>query len=149
MIRDMQDADIEALREIHEQSGFDYLFPPLGDPLFLVKKVVEDKGRIVQGIAAKVEVTMYLWVEHSAGTPEQRWRWLQDLVEETKLAAWQKGIDTITCVVPPEIAGSFEKRLEAIGMVRDREWPKFSFDLTNYVPAVRVESADGKECASY
>ena len=26
------------------------------------------------------------------------------------------------------------KRLEEIGMVRDRPWPKFSFDLNEYIP---------------
>jgi hypothetical protein len=139
LIRDMELKDVETLEAIHKQSGFDYLFPLLDDPLFVVKKVSEVDGRVVQGIAAKIEVTMYLWLSHVDGTPEERWQWLQDLVEETKHAAWLKGLDTITCVVPPEIADSFEKRLKAIGMERDRPWPKFSFDLQSYVPRVESE----------
>jgi hypothetical protein len=139
MIRDVEEKDIEALKAIHRENNFDYLFPPLGDPLFLVKKCVEENGVVVQGIAAKIELTVYIWVSHLYGTPEDRWRWMQELVEATKLAAWQKGVDTLTCVVPPEIADSFERRLSAIGMSRDRPWPKFSCDITEYVPRVESE----------
>ncbi len=135
MIRDFQKEDTAALKIIHELSDFDYGFQCLEDPLFLVKKIAEEDGKVVQGIAANREVTVYLWIDHSAGTPEKRWQWMQELVEATKLEAWKKGLDTITCVVPPEIADSFEKRLKQIGMNRDRPWPKFSFDLTEYVPA--------------
>lgn len=135
MIRDVEKGDIETLKAIHRASEFDYKFPDLGDPLFISKKVVEQNGRVVQGIAAKLELTVYLWIDHSAGTPEKRWEWMQELVEATKLEAWKKGLDTITCVVPPEIADSFEKRLENIGMSRDRPWPRFSYDVTEYVPA--------------
>ena len=136
MIRDTGKMDIPALEIIHELSGLDYQFPDLDDPLFIVKKTIEEDGKVVQGIAAKLEATVYLWVDHSAGTPEQRWEWMKELVEATKLAAWEKGLDCLSCVVPPEIADSFEKRLKEIGMDRDRPWPKFSFDLTKY----RVES---------
>lgn len=139
MLRDIEKKDIEALKVIHSESGFDYGFPDLTDPLFLVKKCIEENGRVVQGIAAKVELTVYLWVGHSDGTAEERWQWMQQLVEATKLDAWKKGIDTLTCVVPPEIADSFEKRLSAIGMTRDRNWPKFSFDLVDFFPRVESE----------
>jgi hypothetical protein len=139
VIRDVQEKDIESLKAIHTASGFDYLFPRLDDPLFLVKKCVEENGVVVQGIAAKLEATIYLWVDHSAGTPEQRWDWMQKLVESMKISAWLKGLDTLTCVVPPEIADTFERRLAAIGMTRDRPWPKFSFDLIDYVPRVESE----------
>jgi hypothetical protein len=142
MIREMVEDDVAALKAIHAKSGFDYVFPDLCDPLFLVSKVVENEGCVVQGIAAKIELTVCLWVDHSKGTPEQRWQWLRELIEETKQAAWLRGVDTITCVVPPEIADSFEKRLKAVGMSRDRPWPKFSFNLLDYIPVVRVESAE-------
>jgi hypothetical protein len=140
MIRDYDKADLQALKEIHRLSGFDYRFPDLEDPLFVARKTVEENGRAVQGIAVKLEGTVYLWIAHDWGTPEERWQRMQELVEAAKLAAWEKGLDTLTCVVPPEIAESFEKRLKQIGMERDRPWVKFSFDLTTYHPAPRVES---------
>jgi hypothetical protein len=148
MIRDMEEKDIETLKAIHRESGLDYLFPALGDPLFVVKKCSQEEGRAIQGIAVKLEGTVYLILDHGWSTPEARWQKLQELVEEVKLAAWRKGLDTLTCVVPPELVGSFGKRLEAMGLSEDRPWKKYSFDLTKYVPAVRVESADEKPCVS-
>lgn len=140
MIRDMQPEDVHTLSLIHKESGFDYGFPQLSDPLFIAKKVVEENGKPVQGIALKLQAEVYLWIDHSYSTPEERWCKLQALTEAAKLAAWQRGLDCLVCVVPPEIAETFEKRLTQIGMSRDRAWPKFSFDLTGYIPTQAEES---------
>ena len=134
--RDTEKRDYAEIEALHELSGFDYQFPDLDDPLFIVKKTAEEDGRVVQAIALKLQAEVYLWIDHSWGTPEERWCKLQTLTEEAKQAAWLRGLDSLVCVVPPEIADSFEKRLKAIGMERDRPWPKFSFDLRQY----RVES---------
>lgn len=141
MIRDYQKRDEEALKAIHEASGFDYQFPDLDDPLFIYKGIVAEEGRVAQGIAVKLQGEVYIYVDHSWSTPELRWVRFQELTEEAKRAAWQKGLDSLICVVPPEIADSFEKRLKQIGMVKNLGWPRFTFDLTAYKPTeVRVES---------
>jgi len=138
MIRDSEPKDFATFEAIHSASGYDYKFPDLTDPLFVVAKTVEDDGRPVQGIALKLQAEVFLWVDHSWKTPEERWTALLELTEAAKLAAWAKGLDSLVCVVPPEIADAFEKRLETIGMLRDRPWPKFSFSLIDYIPN-RVE----------
>jgi len=140
VIREYRDSDKWAFRTIHEASGFDYKFPDLDDPLFIYKGTVEEEGQVVQGILLKLQAEVYLYVSPTWGTPEDRWNRLLELTEAAKLAGWQKGLDCLVCVVPPEIADSFEKRLQQIGMVRDRPWPKFSFDLVEYTPKIRVES---------
>jgi hypothetical protein len=140
MIREYEQQDEYAVRAMHEESGFDYRFPDLSDPLFIAKLTAEQDGRAVQAIALKLQAEVYLWVDHSWGTPEQRWGLLKELTEEAKIAGWLKGLDSLVCVVPPEIADTFEKRLEAIGMTRDRPWPKFSISLLEYIPN-RVESS--------
>jgi hypothetical protein len=130
MIRDVEKSDHSILREVHTSSGLDYGFPDLDDSLFIVK--VTD-GR--HGLAVKLEGTVYLWLDHEKGTPEERWQVFNELVEEAKRQAWEKGLDCLTCVVPPELVKSFDKRLREIGMTADRPWPKYSFDLTSYQPA--------------
>lgn len=137
MIRDLKDADKQSLINIHEASGFDYKFPDLSDPLFIIQKVSDQDG-VHQGIAVKIEATVYLWVDSRWRTPHERWIALQDLVEEAKKEAWKRGLDTLTCVIPPELEKRFAKRLRKIGMTRDREWPKWSFDLNEYVPRERL-----------
>jgi len=141
MIRDFSPSDRQALEEIHEASGFDYTFPDLDDPLFVVKKVSDESG-VHHGIAVKIEATVYLWVDARHGTPLDRWLQIQELVEAAKKEAWEKGLDTLTCVVPPEIEKRFAKRLKQIGMERDRNWPKFSFDLSSYCPKEIAVQAD-------
>lgn len=133
MIREFEKSDLQALEEIHNASNFDYQFPDLNDPLFIVRKVSDESG-VHHGIAVKIEATVYLWVDSRHGTPLDRWLQIQELVEVAKKAAWEKGLDTLTCVVPPEIEKRFAKRLKQIGMLRDRNWSKWSFDLNGYVP---------------
>jgi len=133
MIRDFKKADRQLLEGIYRASGFDYEFPDLDDPLFIIKKVMDD-GNVHQGIAVKIEATVYLWVSAKWGTPQERWERLQELIEVTKKEAWEKGLDTLTCVIPPELEKRFAKRLRQIGMTRDRPWPKWSFDLNEYTP---------------
>lgn len=141
MIRDYQSGDAEAFKAIHEESGFDYEFPNLGDPLFIVRKTVEEDGKVVQGLMVKLEGEVYLWIRQDWATPEERWARLVELTDAAKQVAWEKGLDSLICVVPPEIAKSFEKRLKEIGMVKNLGWPRFTFDLTAYTPKeVRVES---------
>jgi hypothetical protein len=141
MIRDYEKRDREALKAIHSASMFDYVFPDLDDPLFVVRKTVEEDGKAVQGLLVKLQGEVYLYVQADWATPEERWARLVELTDAAKKAAWEKGLDSLVCVVPPEIAASFEKRLKQIGMVKNLGWPRFTFDLTAYTPKeVRVES---------
>ena len=137
VIRDVEKSDHSTLEAVHLVSGLDYVFPDLNDSLFIVK--VTDGHH---GLAVKLEGTVYLWLDHGHGTPEERWQIFHELVEEAKKQAWAKGLDTLTCVVPPEMQKSFDKRLREIGMTLDRSWPKYSYDLTQYVP---VESGDSSD----
>jgi len=144
VIRDLETSDVEAFKRIHDASGFGYTFPDLSDPLFIVKKTVEENGRAVQGLVVKVQGEVYLWVDPEWGTPEERWERLRELTEEAKLASWKKGLDSLICVVPPEIADNFEKRLKQIGMERNLGWPRFTFDLTDYIPKTRVSRVENE-----
>jgi hypothetical protein len=139
MIRLYNSGDLGAFKAIHESSGFDYIMPDLDDPLFIYRGTVEEDGKPVQGLLVKLQGEVYLYIDHSWGTPEQRWKRFVELTDEAKRAAWENGLDSLVCVVPPEIAASFGKRLEQIGMVEDRPWPKFSFDLRGYAPQIRGE----------
>lgn len=139
MIREIKKDDAAKIEELHERSGFDYRLPNLDDPLFVTKLAVEEGGHLVQAIALKLEAEVYLWVDPSWGTPEERWRRFVDLTYAAKLEAYRKGLDALVCVVPPELERRFGKRLEEIGMTRDRAWQKYSFDLSGFVPRVESE----------
>jgi hypothetical protein len=146
VIRDYEKRDREALKAIHSASMFDYVFPDLDDPLFVVRKTVEEDGKVVQGLLVKLQGEVYLYVQADWATPEERWARLVELTDAAKKAAWEKGLDSLTCVVPPEIADAFGERLTSkeIGMVEDRPWKKFTFDLRGYVPRVESETVQSE-----
>ena len=129
MIRDWEPKDSEAIERIHDASQFDYRFPDLSDPLFIVKKVVEENGQVVQSFSCKLVLCIYLIADREFGTPIERWNRLKELVEAAKHEAWKKGLDEAYCVVPPEIDSEFAPWLEKLGMTRDRNWPKWSIAI--------------------
>jgi len=129
MIREFQLSDIERTREIHEANGLpENCFPDLSDPLFVVKLAVEHEGKAVMASFLKGASELFLVVDHNAGTPAERWEWLQQLTEEMKKKAWELGLDQMSAWIPPEIAESFEKRLIELGFTESK-WRCFTCNL--------------------
>ena len=129
MIREFQTSDVERTREIHEENGLpENCFPDLADPLFVVKLAVEHDGKPVMASFLKGASELFLIVDHSAGTPEERWEWLQQLTVEMKSRAWALGLDQMSAWIPPEIADSFEKRLIELGFTESK-WRCFTCNL--------------------
>jgi len=121
-VRDFASSDIEKAKEIHEANHFNFKFPDLFSPLFIIKKVVEVDGEVVAIVAGKIETELYLWVSHDNANPEQRWAAVQQLNEAfMEEAYWEKGVDQCVCWVPVVIEKSFAKRLKSLGFSRDRD----------------------------
>ena len=123
MIRDYRPEDYEALKAIHEKQGFDYSFPSdLDSPLFLIKKVREVDGQPVAAMFLRISAETFLLVQ---GSPVVKGRSIEELQPEVIRAAWEKGIDDVCCVIPPEISLQFAPVLERLGWSRNRDWPMF------------------------
>ncbi len=140
MIRAYSSLDLGRLLQIHSENGLpSNCFPELvtqdqatgrvvDNPLFLVKEVVEDNGQPVMAGFIRATSEAYLIVDHAAGTPEQRWQWLQELTKIVSDKAWAQGLDEITVWLPPELLDSFEKRLLNLGFRRS-PWQSFTLPL--------------------
>lgn len=139
MIRDFKNEDMLVAREIHAASGLDErCFPnltittPKGEeilnPLFIVKGLYEHNGRPAVMSFLKVTSELYLLVDHAAGTPEERWEWLQELKEWMKGHAWKHGLEQMTAFVPSDVEKSFEKRLLDLGFVKS-PWTSYTLNL--------------------
>lgn len=116
--------ELAILRDIHIAGGLpENCFPPIlldsgvMDPLFVVNEVLEKDGQIAMASFLQATLEVYLIVDHTVGTPEQRWEWLQQLTQHMQAEAWGKGFDSMTAWLPREIERSFEKRMEALGFV--------------------------------
>lgn len=129
MIRHFDFSEIEKAREIHKANGLDErCFPDLevrtekGDivpnPLFVVKEVFEHEGAPVLMSFLKITSELYLLVDHTVGTPADRWEWLKAFKEHMKVEAWRLGLDQMSCWIPPEIDKAFSKRLLELGFIK-------------------------------
>ena len=123
MIRDYEPRDLEAIKTIYNEQGFDYALPDLSSPLVLVKKVREVDGRVVAAMFLRITAETFLLVQ---GSPVEKGRAIEELQPEAIGEAWGKGLADIVCVIPPEIAESFAPVLERMGWSRDRGWPMWS-----------------------
>lgn len=129
MIRPFEAKDAERIREIHAANNLPAeCFPDLADPLILHTGIVDVDGRAVIACALKGTSELYLFVDHNAGTPEERWQWLLELREHMVHQAWLLGLDQMSCWIPPEIEESFAKRLEEMGF-RKSPWSCYTLQL--------------------
>src|ERR1700689_1530521 len=104
MIRDLEPGDIETVKDIQKAQGFEYAIPDLTSPLILVKKVREGDGRVVAAMFLRVTAETFLV---TTGSPVVIGRSWEELQAEVTREAYEKGLDEIVCVVPPEIVESF------------------------------------------
>jgi hypothetical protein len=139
MIREFEDSDIETARAIHAANDLPAnCFPNLTqvsatgneepNPLFVVKSIYEHDGKPALISFLKVTSELYLLVDHTIGTPEERWAWLQEFKEHMKREAWRLGFEQMTAFVPREIEASFEKRLLDLGFIRS-PWQSYTLNI--------------------
>jgi hypothetical protein len=132
-VRAYEEGDLAELQRIHRAQGFSYTFPDLSNPLFLTKLVmVDESGReeagaekIVSAALLRLTAEAYLLLDPRAGTPRERWGWLQGLQAVAEREAAQRGLEDVHAWLPPEIAGKFGKRLAQLGWVRDDSWTPY------------------------
>lgn len=132
--------DIAKAREIHKANGLDErCFPEIAiktstgmepNPLFVVSEVFEHEGKPALMSFLKITSELYLLVDHTVGTPEERWEWLKAFKEHMKVEAWSHGLDQMTAWIPTDIEESFAKRLEEMGFVKS-PWQSWTLNIEN------------------
>lgn len=126
LIRAYTESDLDALRRMHAQQGFDYAFPDIADPIFISKLVVEDdSGRAVMASLARLTCEMYLLADPDAGSPRERYARLLALHSAGERDLRARGLDDAHAWLPPPIAKRFGRRLEALGWIRDDAWTPY------------------------
>ena len=126
MVRDYQPGDLEAIKAIHKEQGFDYAFPDLSNPLFLVKKVREVDGRADAACFLRLTAETFLLVR---GGPVEKGRAIIELQPEVLREAYEKGLSEIICAVPPAISESFSSTLRHMLWEKTQGWPIWQRNL--------------------
>jgi len=129
MIRSYEPKDEVAIHEIYLANQLPAeCFPDFTDPLMLHTGVVEIENKVVMSCSIRGTSELYLFVDHAAGTPEERWQWMQELREYIVREAWRLGLDQMSCWIPPEIELSFKDRLEQMGFQKS-PWSCYTLKL--------------------
>lgn len=111
--------DLPQLERIHQAQGFEYEFPDLSDPLYFIKLVGEENGRIVNAGIAHLTAEIYFLADLSSGTPEHRFENFKQLHEAGCETAYrQGGLSDLHCWLPPQVAKPFGRRLLRLGWQR-------------------------------
>ena len=126
LVRQYKECDLDALRRMHAQQGFDYPFPDVADPIFVSKLVVEDEsGRAVMASLARLTCEMYLLADPEAAKPRDRFARLLALHDAGERDLLSRGLDDAHAWLPPRIAKKFGRRLQALGWIRDDAWTPY------------------------
>jgi hypothetical protein len=126
LVRQYKESDLDALRRMHAQQGFDYAFPDLADPIFVSKLVVEDEsGSAVMASLARLTCEMYLLADPEAAQPRDRFARLLALHDAGERDLLARGLDDAHAWLPPQIAKRFGRRLQALGWIRDDTWTPY------------------------
>jgi len=135
MIRHFLSSDAPAARAVHQASGLpENCFPDLflengaRNPLFVVNAMYEHEGKPAVLSFLKITSEVYVLVDHSVGTPAERFEWMKELKEFMRQEAWKIGLDQMSCWIPTNVEPSFAKRLEELGFVRS-PWQSWTLNI--------------------
>jgi hypothetical protein len=118
VIRPFCRADSQALANIHRANNLpSACLPDFTDPLFVVRQVVELDGHVAMGGFIRLIGEAYLLLDHTIGTPQERWDAFRALTDTVEVAARLKGLTDYSCWIPQELAKSFGPRLEELNFI--------------------------------
>lgn len=128
-IRFYRPDDLAQLEALHRAQGFEYEMPNLQDPLYFIKLVGEENGRIVNAGIAHLTAEIYFLADMKSGTPQQRYDSFLTMHESfCEVAYRQGGLSDIHAWLPPEIAKPFGRRLMKLGWKRPL-WASYAKEL--------------------
>jgi hypothetical protein len=128
-IRFYRPDDLAQLEQLHRAQGFEYEMPDLSDPLYFIKLVGEQDGKIVNAGIAHLTAEIYFLADPNAGTPRQRFDNFLTMHEAGCEAAYRTGgLSDLHAWLPPEVARPFGRRLRKLGWRRPL-WTSFVKEL--------------------
>lgn len=129
IVREYVPEDKPELERLHRAQGLEYQFPDLTDPLFFIKLVGEQDGRIVNAGIAHLTAELFFLADRTAGTPKERYANFVKLHNTGCAVAYHVGgLSDIHAWLPPEVAKPFGRRLLKLGWKRPL-WTSFAKDL--------------------
>ena len=123
LVRPYREADLERLKAIHAAQGFDYEFPDLAKPEFIIRSVIEDGNGIEAGLFLRKTAEVFLLMEPT--TRREGIRRLLIFDREITPLAKQQQLADVQCWLPPEIDRNFGQLLLHLGWQK-QFWSSYS-----------------------
>lgn len=118
-------ADLAEIEQMYKAQGFEYEFPDLNHPLFVVKAVAENgtgKPEMASALRLTAETFFFVDREHP---PEHAAKMFLGLHEFTRLMAANAGLQDVNAWLPPQLEEKFGKQLLRLGWQKQL-WPSYS-----------------------
>lgn len=96
--------------------------------LFIEKHVLEENGEPVLSCFLKLTAEVFLILDHTKGSPQNRLDWLTEMRDFLQIKAKERGLEQISCWVPGLLDPSFGPRLEDLGFIKS-PWTCYTFNL--------------------
>jgi hypothetical protein len=127
IIREYTESDHDRIKELHQQSGFDYQLPALSGEEFFSRRVIEGDNAIGMAAFLRLTAEAYLVCDPSWRNPAWRVEALRQLSLQCNSDARDKGVIEVEAFLPPQVATKFGLRLKRMGWVRARDgWVSYS-----------------------
>jgi len=119
-VRQALPSDKEGLLELHERHGDQFILPDLDAPDNIVACIVEDEsGRMVGAGILHVMAEGHFMLDHSYGTPADRWELAKVIIEAQGRVAWARGFRDVLVATPSKFRGFARKLATLAGFVSD------------------------------
>lgn len=123
--RKYEKTDRAALEEMFRKQGFAYEMPNFNSNNFIARRVLEDGGRPVQALVARLTTELYLLADSEWEAPGFRLEGMKILGRSMQTELREKGITDAHLWCPPAIEKRFGRRLmRNFGFTRP-EWTDF------------------------
>jgi hypothetical protein len=122
-VRKYTEADFDRIRELHEQSRFDYILPSFPSEEFFSRRVVGNDGEVGMAAFLKLTAEAYLICDPKWRNSAWRLEALRQLSNQCNSDARDKGVVEVTAFLPPRVVKSFGRRLSKLGWQKIRnDW---------------------------
>lgn len=113
---------------MYRAQGFEYEFPDLNHPLFVVKTVAENgTGRPEMAAALRLTAETFFFINRG-NPPEHAAKMFVELHQFTRHAAKYVGLNDVQALIPPEIEKKFGHQLLRLGWQKQL-WPCYSREV--------------------
>lgn len=120
-IREYTDADFARIKELHQQSGFDYKLPTLSSKEFFSRRVIGHDGEIGMATFLKLTAEAYLICDPKWRNPAWRFEALRQLSIQCNDDSRAAGVTEVVAFLPPDMATRFGRRLGKLGWDKIRQ----------------------------